>query len=156
MTDKKTFMQKFDDFQPSKALWAWTTVGAVVGTVLIGFIWGGWVTGNTAKTMAYDAGRDSRATLASNMCIDNFLAGPDAAGQLAALKKESSWSRDSMIEKAGWTTFPGDSKPVPGAADLCAEHLVTVELPADMPGKTSESSGTMTDGAMKPAATIPN
>ena len=151
MTDKKSFMQKFDDFQPSKALWAWTTIGAVVGTVLIGFIWGGWVTGNTAKSMADDAGRDSRATLASNLCIDNFLAGPDAAGQLAALKKESSWSRDSLIEKAGWTTFPGDSKPVPGAADLCAEHLVAVELPADMPAKTSEGTGTM-----QPGATIPN
>ena len=35
--------KRFEEFQPSKALWFWSTAGAVVLTMVVGFTAGGWV-----------------------------------------------------------------------------------------------------------------
>ena len=51
--------------------------------------------------------------------------------QLAALKDASSWNRRGTIADAGWTTPLGLDEPVSGAADLCAERLVAMELPVE-------------------------
>ena len=60
-----------------------------------------------------------------------FVDAPDAAVQLAALKDASSWNRDDTIDDAGWTTPLGVEKPVSGAAELCADKLVAMELPVE-------------------------
>ena len=123
-------MSKWKDYNPSKAVWFWSCVGACLLTVLVGFTWGGWVTGGTAQKRVDAAGEQAAAELAASICVHRFLAAPDAAAKLAELKKESRWSRDDLVQDAGWTTFAAAKEPVDGAAELCAEKLAEAELPA--------------------------
>src|SRR3546814_9310849 len=51
-----------------------------------------------------------------------------SATALADLKAESSWSRDDFVTEGGWLTVTGLTEPVDGAADLCADARVAVDL----------------------------
>jgi len=125
------------DYRPSKVTWFWSCVACVIATIVIGFTWGGWVTNATAESQVAEARTAGRAELAATICVARFVDAPDAAVQLAALKDASSWNRDDTIDDAGWTTPLGVEKPVSGAAKLCADKLVAMELPieqaADVP-----------------------
>ncbi len=83
---KKSLQQRWNDLQPSKTMLVWSCVGSVAVALVVGFTWGGWVTGGTARDMAGDAGSTSRYELASVICVERFLEAPDAEAQLAELK----------------------------------------------------------------------
>ena len=121
----------WSDYRPSKVTWFWSCVGCVIATIVLGFTWGGWMTGGAAELMAREAREEGRAELAAAICVARFVEAPDAAVRLAALKDESSWSRDDSIADAGWTTPLGLEEPVGGAADLCADRLVAMDLPVE-------------------------
>lgn len=123
-------MNRVKDYQPSKAVWFWSCAGACVLTMIVGFTWGGWVTGGTAQERVEAASEHAVAELAASICVQRFLAAPDAGEKLAQLKEESRWSRDDLVQDAGWTTFASAEEPVDGAAELCAEQLAEAELPA--------------------------
>ena len=122
--------EKWSAYQPSKTVWLWSCVGAAALTMIVGFTWGGWVTGGTATEQAQTAGEQAAAQLAANICVHRFLAAPNAAAQLADFKKTDSWKRDTFVEDGGWVTFAEMKEPVEGAADLCAAQLASAELPA--------------------------
>jgi hypothetical protein len=138
MAAKQSVRQRWENYQASKTMLFWSCAVCVVGTVIVGFAWGGWVTGGTAGEMVRKADRGARAELAAAICVDRFENGPDAAARLTALKGSESWKRDEFIEKGGWVTLAGIDKPVTGAADLCAQRLLEVKLP---PAKTAGTSG---------------
>jgi hypothetical protein len=77
--------------------------------------------------MADDAARDARAELAASVCVEKFVTASNAAQSLAKLKEASSYQRDDFVTDGGWTKLVGLEKPVPGAADLCAEELAAME-----------------------------
>lgn len=129
MSAGKGARQSFDEFRPTKTLWFWSTTGAVVVAIVLGFTVGGWVTGGTAQEMAEDAREDGRAQLASAICVERFVGSPDFAVNLAALKEESSYARDNYLEDAGWVTPAGLKEPIDGAADLCADKLADMTAP---------------------------
>ena len=99
-----------------------------MATIVVGFVWGGWVTGGTATPMAGDAADGARAQLAAIACVAGFNQGPDAVAQLAALKKANSYERGDMIAKNGWVALPGSKDPVTGAADICVQKLMSAGL----------------------------
>jgi hypothetical protein len=119
---------KFAAYRPTKTIWFWSTVVVMVVTVIVGFTWGGWVTGGSAADRAEDAAEGAVAALAADICAFRFLQAGDAGTQLTALKEESSYKRNSALEEGGWVTFAGAEKPVSGAARLCAERLMEAEL----------------------------
>ena len=121
MTDLK---QRWETLQATKTQVFWACAGCIAATILIGFTWGGWVTGGTASEMAADAAANARTQLAADICVERFAKGADAAAQLAALQKSDSWTRDTFIEKGGWATLAGMKEPVDGAAELCAERIL--------------------------------
>ncbi len=123
MVEYQTFSKRVANYKASKTVVFWACAGCAVATMAIGFTWGGWVTGKTAGEMAAESATRARAELAAAFCVDQFAQGPDAAAQLASLAKQDSWERDSIVEKAGWTTLPGTKKAVEGAAALCAAEL---------------------------------
>ena len=129
MTDESK--RGWSDYRPTKVTWFWSCVGCVIATIVVGFFWGGWVTGATADQRVAAAHDEGRAELAATICVARYVDAPDAAVQLAALKDESSWSRKGTISDAGWTTPLGFDEPVTGAADLCADRLVELELPVE-------------------------
>src|SRR4051794_18159022 len=80
-------------------------VGAVAGAValaIIGFNWGGWVTGGTAAKMADLKASTAVAVALAPICVDNFKRQPDAGGQLISFQKLSSYEQTGFIEKGGW------------------------------------------------------
>jgi hypothetical protein len=102
----------------------------VIAAVIVGFTWGGWVTGATAAKMAQDAASSSRDQLAAAFCAYRFEHSPDAAAQLAALKKVEAWDRDNFIRNGGWVTLPGVKSPVSDAAGACVDNLMSASIPA--------------------------
>ncbi len=128
--DKKSTGQRWDEFRPSKTMWFWSCVSCVIATIIVGFWFGGWVTGGSARDMASDAADQARARLVADVCVERFSQSPDFGAQLASLKDTSSYQRDDIIEEGGWVTLAGMEKPLADAADLCAERLVTMEAPA--------------------------
>jgi hypothetical protein len=97
--------------------------------MVVGFTWGGWVTGGSARTMAEKASDTARADLAATICVTKFMNGKDAATQLATLKQTSNWKREQFIQDGGWATLPGLKQPVRDGADTCAQRLAEMELP---------------------------
>jgi hypothetical protein len=97
--------------------------------------------------MAETAGDDSRYELASVICVEKFLAAPDAQDQLAELKAiDSSYRQRQFIEAGGWAVMPNKDDAARQAADLCAKVLTNLELDqpaqADVGGEAQPASTT--------------
>ncbi len=121
---------RWASYRPSKAAWFWSCAACAVATIVVGFSWGGWVTGGTATRMASDAASGAEARMASASCFTRFNQSPDMVIQLAALKKADSYDRSDLLQKGGWVTMPGNTNPVAGAADICARALMTENPPS--------------------------
>jgi hypothetical protein len=65
-----------------------------VATIAIGFIWGGWVTGATARSMSAMAETGGRMSVLVPMCVAQFTA---AEGAVAKFKGASSYTKDNVI-----------------------------------------------------------
>ena len=124
MADKLSIARRWEEFQLSKTQVFWACAACVVGTLILGFNWGGWVTGGTARDMAEKASTGARAELAAAICVQEFSRGADVTAQFASLKGADSWARDTFIEKGGWVTLAGAEKPIAGAAILCVRQLM--------------------------------
>ena len=102
--------------------------GAVVGAAaltVVGFAWGGWVTGGTAEKMASEqAQREVLAALVP-ICVEQSNRDPEVAETLAELKNTSSYQRNDMIMKTGWATMPGSSDPDRDVARACMRVLAS-------------------------------
>jgi hypothetical protein len=99
--------------------------------MVVGFTWGGWVTGRTANNMAMDASGKARTDLAASICVSRFMKGENVKADLANLKSVSSWQRGELLEKNGWTALPGQKEAIDGAADSCAQQLAEMQPPQD-------------------------
>ena len=98
-------------------------VAGAVATVVIGFNWGGWVTGGTAKEMAQKGVSSALVSALSPICVDKFKHSADAAANLTEFKKVNSWQQGSFIEKGGWTTMPSGDPAGSAVAQACAALL---------------------------------
>jgi hypothetical protein len=103
--------------------------GAFAGflaTMVIGFSWGGWTLGSTAKQMAEKNASAAVVAVLAPIYVDKFRQGANASANMAELTKVSSWMQDSYIEKGGWATFPGMTSPDRGVAQACATLLTAL------------------------------
>jgi hypothetical protein len=141
----KSIQQRWNDLQPSKTMLFWSCAGSVAVALLVGFTWGGWVTGGTAQEMAQDSADSSRQELASVICAERFMAAPDAQAQLTALKAiDSTYQQRQFIEAGGWAAMPDMDQATRQAADLCAKALS--ELAPDA------AAATPVEGAVQPVS----
>ena len=123
-TTKQSFARRFEDYQPTKSMLAWACVATAVATMIVGFSWGGWVTGGTSQTMATTAGDAARAELASVICVERFKAAPDSAAKLVEFKAiTDSYKKRQFVETGGWATMPGQKTSDRRAAEGCAVAL---------------------------------
>ena len=116
----------------------WACAGSVIAATIVGFSWGGWVTGGSAREVADDSAAQARQELAAVVCVDRFMAAPDAGDQLTALKEiTSSRAQGKFVEDGGWAIIVPASSPTDykmradhrEAAGLCAEELAKREMP---------------------------
>lgn len=105
----------------------WGAVCGAAALAVVGFNWGGWVTGGAAETMASQ--RASKAVIAAlaPICADNFRLGKDATAQLVELKKAKSWEQGTFVSKGGWATMPGTKAVDTSMANACAEMIVAAK-----------------------------
>ncbi len=96
-------------------------VGAIVLAVL-GFGWGGWVTGGTAKDIAAKASTAAVAVALTPYCVQLAAADP-ATAKMTEFKTVSTYLRKGIVEKAGWATPLGAEKPNSDLAQACQLKL---------------------------------
>jgi hypothetical protein len=134
----QSLSQRFQQYQPSKTALFWSCGGCVALAIIVGFTWGGWTTGGTAREMAEDSAAQARQELAAVVCVDRFMAAPDVGVQLTALKEmERSYQQSKFVEEGGWAIIVPASSPTDyearadgrKAAGLCAEELAKRAIP---------------------------
>jgi hypothetical protein len=92
-------------------------------TLAIGFSWGGWMLGSTAKTLADSTANSAVVAAIAPICVDQFQRSADAANNLTALQKTSSWEQAAFVEKGGWAIMPGSKAADSGVPQACAAIL---------------------------------
>jgi len=99
-------------------------VGSVVATMVVGFTWGGWVTGGTARAMAAGLSDDAVVRRLAPMCIVRFKQDVKRDQKLKGLKDATSYEQAEYVKKQGWATMPGESEPDAKVADECVRLLL--------------------------------
>jgi hypothetical protein len=100
------------------ALGAFATLG-------IGFSWGGFMLGSTAKTLADSTANSAVVAAIAPICVDQFQRSTDAANNLTALKKTDSWQQAAYVEKGGWAVMPGSKAADSGVSQACAAAILS-------------------------------
>ena len=100
----------------------WGAAGGAVALAIVGFTWGGWVTGGNAEAMMLKRSEAAVVAVLTPICIERFQGNANAAANLVALKNISqSWTRRDYVVNGGWATF-GQNRPF-DLANACAEAL---------------------------------
>jgi hypothetical protein len=102
----------------------WSAVGGAVLLAIVGFNWGGWVTGGHAQEMAEEMAAKSVADRLTPICVMQFNQDAEKSQKLEELKATDSWKRDTYVEEHGWATMPGEEKPDAKIAEACASKIV--------------------------------
>jgi hypothetical protein len=137
-SQNQTLSQRFQQYRASKAVLFWACAGSALVATIVGFSWGGWVTGGSAREMAEESAAQARQELAAVVCVDRFMAAPDADVQLTALQEiTTSYAQGKFVADGGWAIIVPASSPTDyttrtddrKAAGLCAEELAKREIP---------------------------
>ena len=105
----------------------WGIAGGAIALAIVGFSWGGWVTGGKAESSTQIRVEDAVVGALAPVCVDRFQRTGDAPANLVALKKVDSWTRGEFVEKGGWATVPGttlSAQRLTAVAKACATLLV--------------------------------
>jgi hypothetical protein len=134
----RNLSQRLQQYQASKTVLFWACAGSVIAATVVGFSWGGWVTGGSAMEMAEESAAQARQELAAVVCVDRFMAAPDAGVQLTVLQEITTpRAQGKFVEDGGWAIIVPASSPTDykarandrKAAGLCAEELAKREMP---------------------------
>jgi len=103
---------------------ALTGAGAgAIALAVVGFGWGGWMTGGSATELSDKQSLAAVATALTPYCVQNSQRDPNAAAVLVELKKASTYQRRGIVEKSGWATPLGADKPDRALAQACQIEL---------------------------------
>ncbi len=103
--------------------------GAAVGAValaIVGFSWGGWVTGGKATQMAASQAQLEVVAALVPICMEQSKLDPRVIETLALLKNAEYYKRSEMLMEAGWATMPGSNDPNRPLASACMEKLAVL------------------------------
>jgi hypothetical protein len=112
--------QRWSETRPTKTAVFFSWVACVVVTMIVGFTWGGWVRGSTARSMA----EDTIVSRLAPICVVQFDRDPGKQQKLQELKATSSWQGGDYVKSQGWATMPGESEAAGRVADECAKLLM--------------------------------
>jgi hypothetical protein len=100
----------------------WGAVGGAVALAILGFTWGGWITGGKADVLARQQVQTALVEALTPICVDKFNRATDAPAKLAELKKiTSSWDRERFVRDNDWAKFGKESNS--RVVDACAVEL---------------------------------
>jgi hypothetical protein len=103
----------------------WGMAGGAVALAIVGFNWGGWITGGKAESAAQMRVDDAVVGVLAPVCVEKFQGAAEAPANLVALKKVDTWSQGEFVEKGGWAAVPGkhSSERLSAVAKACAVLL---------------------------------
>ena len=104
----------------------WAAIGGAVIVMIIGFAWGGWVTGGTAQSKAEKIAADAVVARLVPICVAQFNQDQEKDKKLKELKEESSWERSKYVEEQGWATMPYEKEPDSSVAEKCVEQIMQI------------------------------
>jgi hypothetical protein len=104
----------------------WGVVVGVIGIMIVGFGWGGWVLGSTAERMAKDRADGAVTAVLVPLCVERFMGQADAAMKLTQFQKGASWQQSQVIAQGGWATAAGSTDPNTAVARGCAQQLAHI------------------------------
>ena len=99
-------------------------VGGAIVLAIIGFVWGGWVTGGTAQEMAEQKAENAVVDRLAPICVEQFNQVSDKDQRLKELKKTDAWKRSDYVDKQGWATMPGEKESDRKVSEKCADMLM--------------------------------
>src|SRR5918994_5806744 len=99
---------------------AWGAIGGAIAAIIIGFAWGGWVTGGTALVMAEASAQVAVVQALTPLCVVKAEQQPE---KLVSLKEESSYQRENFVIEAGWVDNVSEQYRSE-VAESCAEAVV--------------------------------
>jgi hypothetical protein len=102
----------------------WGAAAGAIALAIVGFSWGGWMTGGAAETLATNRAATAVVVALTPICVEKFRQAVDASANLAEMKKATyAWDQSKFVEKGGWATMPGSTAPNSAVARACAESL---------------------------------
>ena len=102
----------------------WGAIGGAIVLAIVGFAWGGWVTGETAQEMAEEMAENAVVDRLAPICVEQFNQGSEKDQKLKELKEKASYERGDYVEKQGWATMLGEKEPDGKVAEKCADMLM--------------------------------
>jgi len=95
---------------------------------IVGFSWGGWVTGGKAEADATQRASAAVVVALTPVCVEKFKRSADVSANLTALKKADPWAQGDFVEKGGWASVSGSTSPeqLSALAKACASSLASV------------------------------
>jgi hypothetical protein len=104
----------------------WSAIGGAILLAIVGFSWGGWVTGGTAQTMATEMTSAAMVDRLAPLCLLRFNQDPEKDQKFEALNNTSSWQRRGYVEEQGWATMLGETEPDSPVATECANRILQI------------------------------
>ena len=102
----------------------WGAVAGAAGLAIVGFAFGGWVTGGKAAELARQQADKAVVTALAPICVDKFRHAKNADDNLVKLNAISyAWEKGTYLSQGGWATLPGNGEPNSSVAQACAEML---------------------------------
>ncbi len=98
----------------------WGAIAGAVVAMIIGFAWGGWMTGSTATRMQEASAETAIVQAFTPLCVVKAEKEPE---KIALLKEESRYKRDNFVVDAGWVDNVSE-KYRSEVADSCADTIV--------------------------------
>jgi hypothetical protein len=98
----------------------WGAVGGAIAAIVIGFAWGGWVTGGTAGRMETASAEAAIVLAFTPLCVAKAEQQPE---KLVSLKEAGTYQRDDFVIEAGWVDNVSE-KYRTDVATACASTLV--------------------------------
>jgi hypothetical protein len=123
---KQSLGQKWSAARPTKTVAFWSWIASIVVTMIIGFTWGGWVTGGTALTMANVTGEDAVVKRLAPVCVVQFNQDAQKVQKLKGLKETGTWEQADYVKKQGWATMPGEREADGKVAGECVKLLLLI------------------------------
>jgi hypothetical protein len=114
--------------------------GALIGAGvlgIVGFNWGGWVTGGTAQDRAMAMSRDDVVAAMVPVCLDMARTDPGRVAKLATIRAASTYQRRDALMDVGWATVPGTSEPDRDIAQDCLK-LLDVDAATTVPAPVAD------------------
>lgn len=123
---KQSLGEKWNTARPTKTVVFWSWIASMILTMIIGFTWGGWVTGGTARAMANAIGEDAVVKRLAPVCVVQFNEDAGKVQKLKGLKETGTWEQADYVKKQGWATMPGEPEADGKVASECVKLLLLI------------------------------